>query len=120
MSSQDLHSPDDVDTIMADDAGAVLIEFWSSDGPKISDDFDAVAKTFANDPVRFCRVQIDAHPEIAEPFHIETIPTLILALDGEILDAAVGRMDRALLEKKVRWLMSQQRGDGFFARLFGR
>ena len=120
MSHRDLQSTDDVDTVMADTGGAVVIEFWSSGEPHLSRDFEVVAQEFDDAPIVFCRVQTDAHPELAEPFHIECTPTLILALDGEIIDAAVGRLDRALLVKKVRWLISQQRGDGFFARLFGR
>jgi thioredoxin-like negative regulator of GroEL len=118
----DLSSARDVDAIMSADAGAVIIDFWSSEaGPSEAvADFCAVAHDFADRPVRFCKVQTDAHPELLETFRIESVPTVLFALDGEILDAAVGRMDRERLRKKVRWLLSKQRGDGFFSRLFGR
>lgn len=119
----DLQSPDDVDAIMSEDAGAVVIDFWSSTNTPslaMAEDFSSVAEDFREQSVKFCKVQTDAHPELAAPFHIKSVPTLIFALDGEIIDAAVGRMDRVLLTKKVDWLLSKQRGDGFFSRLFGR
>jgi thioredoxin len=119
----DLQSPDDVDTIMSTDAGAVVIDFWSSTcAPCVAmaPGFSKVAAEYREHPVRFCKVQTDAHPELAAPFQIRSVPTVIFALDGEIIDAAVGRMDAARLTKKVDWLLSKQRGDGFFARLFGR
>jgi thioredoxin 1 len=119
----ELQTPDDVEGVMAENSGAVVIDFWSSTcGPclAMAPEFDAVARRYANEPIRFCKVQTDAHPELAAPFHIRSVPTLIFALDGEIVDAAVGRMNEQRLTKKVDWLLGRQRGDGFFTRLFSR
>jgi hypothetical protein len=45
---------------------------------------------------------------------------LLFIVDGEILDAVVGRMDARRLAKKADWLLARARGDGLFTRLFRR
>ena len=120
---RDLADPDDVDDLMQPGAGPVVIDFWSqSCGPcrAMAPDFEAVARQFGDERIVFAKIQTDRHPELAQPFHIRSVPTLLFVSDGEILDAVVGRMDAARLSKKVDWLLSRSRGEGFFSRLFGR
>jgi thioredoxin 1 len=119
----DLEDPDDVDALMQPDAGPVVLDFWSTTcGPcrAMAPDFEAVARSYGEERITFAKIQTDRHPELAQPFHIRSVPTLLFISDGEILDAVVGRMDAARLTKRVDWLLSRARGEGFFSRLFGR
>ena len=115
--------PEGVDALMQPDAGAVVIDFWSSTcGPcqAMAPDFAAVAEHFAEDPVRFVKIQTDAFPELAAPFKIRSVPTLLFVSGGEILDAVVGRMDAQRLAKKTIWLLNKAEGKGLLSRLWGR
>jgi thioredoxin 1 len=119
----DLEDPDDVDALMQPDAGPVVLDFWSTTcGPcrAMAPDFEAVARSYGEERITFAKIQTDRHPELAQPFHIRSVPTLLFISNGEILDAVVGRMDAARLTKRVEWLLSRARGEGFFSRLFGR
>src|SRR5688572_25632211 len=117
----DVTTPDAMDELMSEGGGSVVLDFWSTTcGPclAMAPDFKAVAAAHADAPVKFCKVQTDAHPELAAAFRIRSVPTILFVHDGEILDAVVGRMDAARLDKKVRWLLAKARGDGFFRRMF--
>lgn len=119
---QDLTSPQSVDDLMQPGAGTVVIDFWSTTcGPcrAMAPDWEQVAQHFGDSPVRFVKIQTDAHPELAAPFRIRSVPTLLFVHDGEILDAVVGRMDARRLARKVEWLLGKARGGGFLSRLFG-
>ena len=102
-------------------AGAVVIDFWSSScGPchAMAPAFASVAEHFDQDPVRFAKIQTDKHPELAEPFNIRSVPTLLFIRRGEILDAVVGSMQAKALADKTIWLLDKTQGRGFFSRLF--
>jgi thioredoxin len=120
--TDDVTAPDELDALMAEDGGSVVLDFWSTTcGPcrAMAPDFAAVAEAHRDAPVRFCKIQTDAHPELAAAFRIRAVPTILFVHDGEILDAVVGRLDARRLDKKVRWLLSKARGEGVLARLFG-
>lgn len=115
--------PDSVDALMQSDAGAVVIDFWSSScGPckAMAPDFASVAEHFEQDPVRFIKIQTDAYPELAAPFSIRSVPTLLFVRNGEILDAVVGKLDAQRLAKKTIWLLNKTERRGIFSRLLGR
>lgn len=115
--------PDDVDALMQSDAGAVVIDFWASScGPcqAMAPDFAAVAEHFDGDPVRFVKIQTDAYPELAQPFQIRSVPTLVFVGNGKIHDAIVGRVDAQRLAKKTIWLLNKTEGRGILSRLLGR
>jgi thioredoxin 1 len=119
----DLEEPDDVDALMQQDAGPVVLDFWSTTcGPcrAMAPDFAAVAERYTDERIVFAKIQTDRYPELAQPFRIRSVPTLLFVCDGEILDAVVGRMDAQRLTKRVEWLLARARGEGFFSRLFGR
>jgi thioredoxin 1 len=119
----DLQEPDDVDELMQPGAGPVVLDFWSTScGPcrAMAPDFEAVARRYGEERIIFAKIQTDRHPELAQPFRIRSVPTLLFVADGEILDAVVGRMDETRLTKRVEWLLSRARGEGLFSRLFGR
>jgi thioredoxin len=117
-----LSSPKALDRLMQPDGGTWVIDFWAPwCGPckAMGPHFEAVAKEFASEPVRFAKVDTEAHPELGAAFNVQAIPTLLFIHNGEVLDVNVGALDAVRLRKKVDWLLSKARGEGFFTRLVG-
>ena len=119
----DLESQEEVEAIMSRGGGTVVIDFWSPTcGPcmAMARDFSEVASQFERGEVRFCKVDTMAHPELAEPFNIRAVPTILFIHDGEIVDGSVGRMNAKTLGEKSEWLLKRsQRKPGLLSRLFG-
>lgn len=69
----------------------VLIDFWASwCGPcrMVSPLVDEIADE--NPDIKVCKVNVDEERELAGKFDIESIPTLIVMKNGEIVHEAVG------------------------------
>ena len=120
---KDLTSIPAVEAIMAEGAGPAVIDFWApwcAPCKAMAPEFEAVAQTYEGQPVRFFKVNTEAHPELAAPFHVRALPTTAFVMNGEIVDVAVGALDAARLTRKVEWLMSKARGESWWTRLTGR
>ena len=87
----------------------------------MASDFEQVASQFDADEVRFCKVNTTSHGHLAAPFNISAVPTILFVLDGEVLDAVIGRMNARKLGERAEWLLGkkQRKGKGLFGRLFG-
>ena len=71
--------------------GLVLIDFFASwCGPcrMISPILEELSKEISD--VKFCKVDVDASPELARMFKVESIPFLALVKDDTFLDMSVG------------------------------
>ncbi len=104
------------------DAGAVVIEVATRDtsaSRAMGLAVQAVAEELS-ERVLFATVRADLHPALADGFEVRSLPTILFVLDGEVLDAMVGRIDAAQLRKRVEWLARRAEGVGFFARLLRR
>jgi len=119
----ELESQEQVEAIMEPGGGAVVIDFWSPTcGPclAMAQDFADVAEQFDRNEVRFCKLDTEAHPELAVPFQIRAVPTILFVHDGKIVDAAVGRLSAKVLGEKSEWLLGKaQRKPGLLRRLLG-
>lgn len=120
----ELDDEEDLREVMTSSAGPVVIGFWSSqcDASKAMEPhFDAVARSYTHEDLLFCRVQVDRVPEIAAPFQLRSLPSVILLVDGELVDACVGRIEARRLARRVEWLLSyvRERQQGLLSRLFG-
>lgn len=119
----DLETQEQVEAIMQQGGGTVVIDFWSPTcGPcmAMAQDFSDVAEQFERGEVRFCKVNTAEHPELAAPFNIRSVPTILFVHDGKILDGAVGRLSAQQLGEKSEWLLGKsQRKPGLLRRLLG-
>ncbi len=118
----ELETPDEIEDIMREGGGTVVLDFWSETcGPcmAMADDFEHVASQFNRDEVRFCKVNTGTHGHLAAPFNIRSIPTILFIYDGEIRDAVVGKMSAEALGSKAEWLLKKASKKGFFGKLFG-
>lgn len=119
----ELRTRQDVESIMQPGGGTVVIDFWSPTcGPclAMAKDFEHVAEQFDRAEVRFCKINTMEHPELAEPFDIRAVPTILFVHDGRILDGVVGRMSAKTLGEKSEWLLGRaQRKPGLLRKLFG-
>lgn len=69
----------------------VLIDFWASwCGPcrMVGPIIDEIAKE--NPDIKVCKVNVDEEPELANEFHIMSIPTLVVMKDGQVLRQSMG------------------------------
>lgn len=120
---EELQTEDQVEAIMAEDGGAVVIDFWSPTcGPcmAMAADFEHVAGQFERDEVRFCKVNTATHGHLAAAFNIRSTPTVLFILDGEVKDAVVGKMMAKTIGTKAEWLLAKRQKRGLLSRLFGR
>lgn len=121
---EDLTEQEQIEAIMSEDGGPVVLDFWSPTcGPcmAMADDFSHVAGQFDPNEVRFCKVNTATHGHLAAPFNIRSIPTILFVHRGKILDAVVGRMTAPQLGTRAQWLAEKaQKGPGLLGKLFGR
>lgn len=120
----ELTEQEEVEALMGPEGGAAIVDFWSPTcGPclAMAPAFEAVAAEHQGGAtVRFLKINTAEHPELAQPFRIRAVPTILFVLNGEIVDVCVGALGAADLDKKARWLQAKARGDGFFTGLFSR
>lgn len=119
----DLTTEEQVEDIMSDEGGAVVLDFWSQTcGPclAMAGDFEHVAKQFDPAEVRFCKVDVTNYGNLAVPFNVRSVPTILFVHKGKILDAVVGRMTAEQLGTKAEWLLTKaQRKGGLLSKIFG-
>lgn len=120
---EDLETQEQVEAIMQEGGGTVVLDFWSPTcGPcmAMAQDFSDVAEQFDRGEVRFCKINTMEHPELAAPFNIRSVPTILFVHDGQIVDGVVGRMSAKDLGEKSEWLLEKsRRKPGLLGRLFG-
>lgn len=67
---------------------------------------EPVLEKFAKGHETCCigKVNVDRHPELAEEFHVMSVPTFILFRDGKPETRVSGMMKKKELEKWVEWI----------------
>ena len=81
----------------------VLVDFWASwCGPcrMIAPILDELAAQYAGKIV-VAKVDVDEQGELAERFHVSSIPALFLFKQGVVKDKAVGARPKAALEDMI-------------------
>ncbi|MCX8197869.1 MAG: thioredoxin [Candidatus Micrarchaeota archaeon] len=88
-------------------SGTVLVDFWAPwCGPcrMLSPVIDQLSLEMKN--VKFCKVNVDEQPDLAEKFGISSIPTLILFKNGKAVANRVGASGKEALKE---WISSNAR-----------
>jgi thioredoxin 1 len=82
----------------------VLVDFWAEwCGPcrMLAPVLDDLAKELAN-KIKIGKVNVDNNQELAEKFHIRSIPTLLVMKKGAVQEQIVGAMHKAELTAKLK------------------
>ena len=82
----------------------VLVDFWApwcTYCRRIAPAFDKIAKQ-QEDKLVFAKVNVDEAPEIAEKYGIDTIPTLLLFKNGEVVGTIVAPDSKAKIETFIQ------------------
>ncbi|MBW6514683.1 MAG: thioredoxin [Candidatus Syntrophosphaera sp.] len=85
--------------------GTVLVDFWAAwCGPcrMIAPTIDQLARE--NPEIKFAKLNVDEHPEVASKHGVMSIPTLLFFVDGVLKDTTIGVVPKAVLEKKLEAL----------------
>ncbi len=82
----------------------LLIDFWAAwCGPcrMMAPEFERAA-ALLEPMVRLVKVDVDAEPQLAARFHVQSIPTLVLAFRGRVLAREAGARSAAQLTDWVK------------------
>ncbi|QDP72650.1 thioredoxin family protein [Legionella israelensis] len=92
---------DSIDLLLGE--GIAVIDFWAEwCGPckNFSPIFVRVSDRFPY--VKFAKINIEEEPEIAEEFHVRSIPHVVIVKDGVLIYSESGAMPEAALRDLVQ------------------
>ena len=81
----------------------VLVDFWAVwCGPCriVAPILDELAREW-NGAVTVAKVNVDEHPDLAQRFGVQSIPTMILFDQGQIKDRFVGALRKASIKERI-------------------
>ena len=104
----------------------VVIDFyadWCGPCKQIAPAIEALAQKWAGQ-VRFAKVDIEAHPAIANGYNVSSIPAVLRFEKGEVTRWSLGAKPAHVLERELkltgRGVASKEDSKGLLGRLFGR
>jgi thioredoxin len=119
---RDLTEVHEVEEIMNEDGPAAILDFWSETcGPcrSMAPMFEKVAGQFESGEVQFCKINTTRQGELAAPFNIRAVPTILFVNKGQIVDSIVGAPTAQKLGERAEWLVKKSQKRGLLGRIFG-
>ena len=89
----------------------VLVDFWAVwCGPcrMVAPILDELAREW-NGAVAVAKVNVDEHPDLAQRFNVQSIPTLILFEGGQVKDRFVGALPKSRIKERIEQTVDLRR-----------
>ena len=81
----------------------LVVDFWAAwCGPckMISPIIEQLAEQYAGKIV-FGKINVDANPHISQRFGIQSIPTLMIVKEGQVIDVMIGALPKGQIENRI-------------------
>ena len=85
----------------------VVVDFWAPwCGPChiIAPVTEKLSEEYANQ-VKFCKLNVDENPEMAQKYRVMSIPLLLLFKDGQQVDGILGAVPESMILPKIKALL---------------
>lgn len=82
----------------------LVVDFWAAwCGPckMVSPIIEQLAEQYAGKIV-FGKVNVDENPRISQRFGIQSIPTLMILKEGQVIDVMIGALPKGQIENRIK------------------